>query len=136
MVGLVSYHLMMADQESEVNKMALLGRTSAFINGLTTSVCAMGSIVCSGELSVDNQAKLIVEMLELETLTTELTTEFEAIDISNQCIAISKRKFIKNNKRVLSHIEKLQEQGYRLNKVKQSLQLEIETLEKELFYMS
>ena len=136
MVGLVSYHLMMADQESEVNKMALLGRTSAFINGLTTSVCAMGSMVCSGELSVDNQAKLIVEMLELETLTTELTTEFEAIDISNQCIAISKRKFVKNNKRVLAHIEKLQEQGYRLDKVKKSLQLEVETLEKELFYMS
>lgn len=115
--------------------MALLGRTSAFINGLTTSVCAMGSMVCSCELSVDNQAKLIVEMLELETLTTELTTEFEAIDISNQCIAISKRKFVKNNKRVLAHIEKLQEQGYKLDKVKQSLQLEIETLERELSLM-
>lgn len=126
---------MMADQESEVKDMALIGRTSAFINGLTTSVCAMGSMVCSGELSVDNQAKLIVQMLELETLTAELTTEFEAIDVSNQCIAVSKRRFVKNNKRVLAHIEKLQEQGYKLGKVKKSLQLEIETLERELSLM-
>jgi len=95
-----------------------------------------GSMVCSGELSVDNQAKLIVEMLELEILTTELIIEFEAMDISNQCVAVSKRKFIKNNKRVIAHIEKLQEQGYKLAKVKKSLQLEVETLEKELFYMS
>lgn len=116
--------------------MALVGRTSVFINGLTTSVCAMGSMVCSNELSVDNQVKLIVEMVELETLTAELITEFEAIDVSNQCVAVSKRRFIKNNKRVLAHIEKLQEQGYQLDKVKKSLQLEVETLERELSYMS
>lgn len=116
--------------------MVLIGRTSAFINGLTTSVCAMGSMVCSGELSGDNQISLIVNMLELETSTTELTTEFEVIDVSNQCVAVSKRRFVKNNKRVLAHIEKLQEQGYQLDKVKKSLQLEVETLEKELFYMS
>lgn len=100
--------------------MVLIGRTSAFINGLTTSVCAMGSMVCSGELSVDNQISLIVNMLELETSTTELTTEFEVIDVSNQCVAVSKRRFVKNNKRVLAHIEKLQEQGYQLDKVKKS----------------
>jgi len=128
--------MMMADQESEVRAMALIGRTSAFINGLTTSVCAMGSMVCSGELSVDNQVKLIIDMLELETSTAGIMVAFELDKIAPNNVAICKRVFIETNKCVLAHIEKLQEQGYKLNKVKESLQLEVETLERELSLMS
>lgn len=92
-------------------------------------------MVCSGELSVDNQISLIVNMLELETSTAEIMIEFELDTIAPNNVAICKRVFIETNKRVLAHIEKLQEQGYQLNKVKKSLQLENEILEKELFYM-
>ena len=115
--------------------MALIGRTSAFINGLTASVCAMGSMICSGELSVDNQISLIINMLELETSTAEIIVAFELDTIAPNNVAICKRVFVDTNKRVLAHIEKLQEQGYRLGKVKKSLQLEIETLERELSLM-
>lgn len=125
----------MADQESEVKDMALIGRTSAFINGLTASVCAMGSMICSGELSVDNQISLIINMLELETSTAEIIVAFELDTIAPNNVAICKRVFVDTNKRVLAHIEKLQEQGYRLDKVKKSLQLEIKTLERELSLM-
>ena len=93
-------------------------------------------MVCSGELSVDNQVDLIVNMLELETSTAEIIVAFELDTIAPNNVAICKRVFVNTNKRVISHIEKLQEQGYKLVKVKQSLQLENETLEKELFYMS
>ena len=115
--------------------MALFGRSMDYLRGIKNSVKGMGGMICSGELSVDNQVKLIVQMLELETLIAELTTEFEAIDVSNQCVDVSKRRFVKNNKHVLAHIEKLQKQGYKLGKVKKSLQLEVETLERELSLM-
>lgn len=116
--------------------MALFGKSTDYLRGIKNSVKAMGGMVCSNELSVDNQVKLIVNMLELETSTTEMMVYFELDKIAPNGTAICKRVFIKTNKRVLAHIEKLQLEGYKLSKVKQSLQLETETLEKELFYMS
>lgn len=116
--------------------MALFSKTSAIINKLTASVCSMGSMICKDELKVEVKIDLIHTMIELENLTDEFVSDFELMDISNQCVTVSKREFIRTNKRVIAHIEKLQEQGYKLGKVKQSLQLEVETLEKKLFYMS
>lgn len=116
--------------------MALFGRSMDYLRGIKNSVNAMGGMVCSGELSVDNQVDLIVNMLELETSTAEIIVAFELDTIAPNNVAICKRVFVNTNKRIISHIEKLQEQGYKLTKVKKSLQLEIETLEKELFYMS
>ena len=126
---------MMADQESEVRAMALFGRSMDYLRGIKNSVKGMGGMVCSGELSVDNQVKLIVDMLELETSTAEIIVAFELDTIAPNNVAICKRIFVDTNKRVLAHIEKLQEQGYKLEKVKQSLQLEVETLERELSLM-
>ena len=125
----------MADQESEVRAMALFGRSMDYLRGIKNSVKGMGGMVCSGELSVDNQVKLIVDMLELETSTAEIIVAFELDTIAPNNVAICKRIFVDTNKRVLAHIEKLQEQGYKLEKVKQSLQLEVETLERELSLM-
>lgn len=116
--------------------MALLGKSMDYLRGIKNSVKAMGGMVCSGELSVDNQVDLMINMLELETSTAEIVVAFELDTIAPNGTAICKRVFIETNKRVLAHIEKLQEQGYKLSKVKKSLQLEVETLEKELFYMS
>ena len=115
--------------------MALFGRSMDYLRGIKNSVKAMGGMICSGELSVDNQVKLIVDMLELETSTAEIIVAFELDTIAPNNVAICKRIFVDTNKRVLAHIEKLQEQGYRLGKVKKSLQLEIETLERELSLM-
>ncbi len=126
----------MADQESEVRAMALFGRSMDYLRGIRNSVKGMGGMVCSGELSVDNQVKLIIDMLELETSTAGIMVAFELDKIVPNNVAICKRVFIETNKCILAHIEKLQEQGYKLSKVKKSLQLEVETLEKELFYMS
>lgn len=116
--------------------MALFGRSMDYLRGIRNSVKGMGGMVCSGELSVDNQVKLIIDMLELETSTAGIMVAFELDKIAPNNVAICKRVFIETNKCILAHIEKLQEQGYKLNKVKKSLQLEVETLEKELFYMS
>ena len=102
--------------------MALFGRSMDYLRGIKNSVKGMGGMICSGELSVDNQISLIINMLELDT-------------IAPNNVAMCKRVFVDTNKRVLSHIEKLQEQGYQLSKVKKSLQLEIETLERELSLM-
>lgn len=126
---------MMADQESEVRAMALFGRSMDYLRGIKNSVKAMGGMVCSDELSVDNQVDLIVNMLELETSTAEIIVAFELDTIVPNNVAICKRVFINTNKRIISHIEKLQEQGYRLSKVKKSLQLEVKTLERELSLM-
>lgn len=111
---------MMADQESEVRAMALFGRSMDYLRGIKNSVKAMGGMVCSGELSVDNQVDLIVNMLELETSTAEIIVAFELDTIAPNNVAICKRVFVNTNKRVISHIEKLQEQGYQLDKVKKS----------------
>ena len=126
---------MMADQESEVRAMALFGRSMDYLRGIKNSVKAMGGMICSGELSIDNQISLIINMLELETSTAEIIVAFELDTIAPNNVAICKRVFVDTNKRVLAHIEKLQEQGYQLSKVKKSLQLEIETLERELSLM-
>ena len=125
----------MADQESEVRAMALFGRSMDYLRGIKNSVKAMGGMICSGELSIDNQISLIINMLELETSTAEIIVAFELDTIAPNNVAICKRVFVDTNKRVLAHIEKLQEQGYQLSKVKKSLQLEIETLERELSLM-
>lgn len=127
---------MMADQESEVKGMSLFGKSVDCLRGVKNSVKAMGGMVCSDELNVDSQVKLIVNMLELETSVDELIVTFELDQIAPNSVAICKRVFVVTNKRVLSHIEKLQEQGYKLAKVKKSLQLETETLERELSLMS
>ena len=116
--------------------MALFGKSMDYLRSIKNSVKAMGGMVCSNELSVDNQVKLIINMLELETTASEMMVYFELDEIAPNGTAICKRVFVATNKRVLAHIEKLQEQGYQLDKVKQSLQLEIETLERELSYMS
>lgn len=116
--------------------MALFGKSIDYLRSTKNSVKAMGGMVCSGELDVDSQTKLIVNMLELETTTAELMVAFELDTIAPNGTAVCKRVFVETNKRVLAHIEKLQEQGCKLSKVTKSLQLEIETLERELSYMS
>lgn len=101
--------------------MALFGRSMDYLRGIKNSVKAMGGMVCSGELSVDNQVDLMVNMLELETSTAEIVVAFELDTIAPNNVAICKRVFVNTNKRIISHIEKLQEQGYKLGKVKKSL---------------
>lgn len=115
--------------------MALFGKSVDYLRGIKNSVKSMGGMVCSGELNEDGQVKLIVNMLELETTTAELIVAFELDKIAPNGTAICKRTFVATNKRVIAHIEKLQLEGQKLDKVKKSLQLEIETLERELSYM-
>lgn len=115
--------------------MSLVNRTSAFVKSLTSSVCAMGGMICSDEATIDVQIKLINTMVELETLTSELIDEYEMYRMDVQGIAICRRRYIQNNKRVLAHIEKLQLKGYKLETLKEALKLENSTLEKQLKLM-
>lgn len=115
--------------------MSLVNRTSAFVKSLTSSVCAMGGMICSNESTIDVQIKLINTMMELEILTSELIDEYEMYRMDVQGIAICRRRYIQNNKRVLAHIEKLQLKGYKLETLKEALKLENSTLEKQLKLM-
>ena len=85
--------------------MSLANRTSAFVKSLTSSVCAMGGMICSNESTIDVQIKLINTMMELEILTSELIDEYEMYSMDVQGVAICRRRYIQNNKRVLAHIE-------------------------------
>ena len=115
--------------------MSLTNRTSAFVKSITSSVCAMGGMICSNEATVDVQIKLINTMMELETLTSELIDEYEMYRMDVQGVAICRRRYIQNNKRVLAHIEKLQLQGYKLTNLKETLKSENSVLEKQLKLM-
>ena len=115
--------------------MSLTNRTSAFVKSITSSVCAMGGMICSNEATVDVQIKLINTMMELETLTSELIDEYEMYRMDVQGVAICRRRYIQNNKRVLAHIEKLQLQGHKLTNLKETLKSENSVLEKQLKLM-
>ena len=115
--------------------MSLVNRTSAFVKSLTSSVCAMGGMICSNESTIDVQIKLINTMMELEILISELIDEYEMYRMDVQGVAICRRRYIQNNKRVLAHIEKLQLQGYKLTNLKETLKSENSLLEKQLKLM-
>lgn len=115
--------------------MSLVNRTSDFVKSLTSSVCAMGGMICSNESTIDVQIKLINTMVELETLTSELIDDYEMYRMDVQGVAICRQRYIQNNKRVLAHIEKLQLQGYKLTNLKETLKSENSVLEKQLKLM-
>ena len=115
--------------------MSLVNRTSAFVKSLTSSVCAIGGMICSNESTIDVQIKLINTMVELETLTSELIDDYEMYRMDVKGVAICRQRYIQNNKRVLAHIEKLQLQGYKLTNLKETLKSENSVLEKQLKLM-
>lgn len=119
----------------EVKFMSLFGKSADYLGAIKRAVKAMGGMICSGELSPDTQVHLIIRMLETETETADTITAYRLDVLCPNGTAVCKRAFIAVNKRVISHIEKLQPKESRFACLAESLQLENSTLESELSLM-
>lgn len=115
--------------------MSLFGKSADYLGAIKRAVKAMGGMICSGELSPDTQVHLIIRMLETETETADTITAYRLDVLCPNGTAVCKRTFIAVNKRVISHIEKLQPKESRFASLSESLQLENATLESELSLM-
>ncbi len=117
--------------------MSYLRRANAYLSSLVTAVNSLAEIATSDELkeSVGMQYKIIVELLELERETSDFILEAELDAEFPNAVATSKQKFVNINERLITHLEKIQLQGYYFNELIHTLKLENDTLKKEIRFL-
>ena len=117
--------------------MNFLCKAQAYLNSVTSTVNSLAGMVMSEELksNIETQYKIVVELLELEQATSEFITGMELDSELPNAVAISKRKFMNINERLVKHLEKIQLQGYNFSELIATLKLENETLEKETHFL-
>mgnify|MGYP004676876283 CR=1 FL=1 len=75
-------------------------------------------------------------MIELEKATADFIADTELNSVASQSVAISKKRFISSNERVIKCLEeKIQLQGYNFEELITTLKLENETLKKEVNFI-
>ncbi len=112
-------------------------RAGAYLNSVTTAVNSMCGMVLSDELrdNVETQYKIAITLIELEQATADFISE-TGLDVElPQAVSINKRKFIGINERMIKHLEKIQLQGYRFEKLITTLKLENTTLKEEINFL-
>ena len=85
--------------------------------------------------TIDKQIDIIWSVMETEAEVAEYIDNFSFSEINLQAVKNSKVKFIEINQKILMHIQKKQLHGYNLEGVRNTVQLEIETLRKETSLM-
>ncbi|MDE5835344.1 MAG: hypothetical protein K2H26_07485 [Ruminococcus sp.] len=117
--------------------MNFLCKAQAYLNSVVSTVNSLAGIVMSNELrnNLEAQYKTVRTLVELEQSTSEFISEIGLDSELPQAVAISKRKFININERLIKHLEKIQSQGYHFEQLISTLKLENETLEKETHFL-
>ncbi len=121
----------------EVKRMNFLCKAQTYLNSIVSTVNSLCGIAMSDELKDNSEAqyKVIRTLIELEQDTSEFIIDMELDAELPQSVAISKRKFMNINERLIKHLEKIQLQGYHFENVISTLKLENETLEKEIHFL-
>ncbi len=117
--------------------MNFLCKAQAYLNSVISTVNSLAGMVVSDELkgNVEAQYKIAITLIELEQATADFITDMELDAELPNAVAISKRKFININERLIKHSEKIQLQGYRFEELISTLKLENETLNKEINFI-
>lgn len=118
--------------------MNFLCRMQTYLKSISATVNALSGMVCSDELknSTEMQYKTALTMIELEKATADFIADTELNSIALQSVAISKKRFISSNERVIKHLEeKIQLQGYHFDELITTLKLENTTLKKEINFL-
>ncbi|MCM1506370.1 MAG: hypothetical protein NC177_04445 [Ruminococcus flavefaciens] len=118
--------------------MNFLCKAQAYLNNVVSTVNSLAGIAMSDELkgNAEAQYKVIRMLVEWEQTTAEFITIMEFDSELPNAVAISKRKFININERLIKHLEKeIQSQGYHFDDVITTLKLENSTLEKETHFL-
>ena len=118
--------------------MNLICRTQAYLKSVSATVNALSGMICSNELksNTETQYKIAIVMIELEKATADFIADTELNSIASQSVAISKKRFISSNERVIKHLEeKIQFQGYHFDELITALKLENTTLKKEINFL-
>lgn len=107
------------------------------LNAMTKAVEALVEMVECEELThnIDKQIDIIWSVMETEAEVAEYIDNFSFAEVNLQAVKSSKEKFIEINQKILMHIQKKQLQGYNLEGIRNTVQLEIETLRKETSLM-
>ena len=107
------------------------------LNAMTKAVEALVEMVECEELThnIDKQIDIIWSVMETEAEVAEYIDNFSFAEVNLQAVKSSKEKFIEINQKILMHIQKKQLHGYNLEGVRNTVQLEIETLRKETSLM-
>lgn len=107
------------------------------LNATTKAVEALAEMVECEELThnIDKQIDIIWSVMETEAEVAEYIDNFSFAEVNLQAVKSSKEKFIEINQKILMHIQKKQLHGYNLEGIRNTVQLEIETLRKETSLM-
>ena len=117
--------------------MNFLCRMQTYLKSISATVNALSGMVCSDELkgNAEIQYKTVLTMLNLEKATADFIADTELDSVASQSVAVSKRRFISSNERVIAHLEKIQLQGYHFEELLTALKLENTTLKKEINFL-
>ena len=117
--------------------MNLICRTQAYLKSVSATVNALSGMICSDELkgNAEVQYKIAIAMIELEQATADFIVGTELDSVASQSVAVSKRRFVSSNERVIAHLEKIQLQGYNFDELLTALKLENDTLKKETEFL-
>ena len=118
--------------------MNFLCRMQTYLKSISATVNALSGMVCSDELkgNAEIQYKTVLTMLNLEKATADFIADTELDSVASQSVAVSKRRFISSNERVIKHLEeKIQFQGYHFGELITALKLENDTLKKEIEFL-
>lgn len=117
--------------------MNFLCRTQAYLKSVSATVNALSGMICSDELkdNAEAQYKIAIAMIELEQATADFIVGTELDSVASQLVAVSKRRSVSSNERVIAHLEKIQLQGYHFDELITTLKLENESLKKEILYL-
>ncbi|MDE5937360.1 MAG: hypothetical protein K2G83_08155 [Ruminococcus sp.] len=114
--------------------MNYLCRAGAYLNSVTSTVNSLYGMILSDELkgNVEAQYKIAITINGLEQATSEFITGMELDAELPNAVVINKRKFVKINERLITHLEKIQLQGYHFDELISTLKLENNTLKEEI----
>ena len=117
--------------------MNFLCRMQTYLKSVSATVNALSGMVCSDELksNAEIQYKTALTMLNLEKATADFIADTELDSVASQSVAVSKRRFVSSNERVIAHLEKIQLQGYHFEELLTALKLENTTLKKEINFL-
>lgn len=117
--------------------MNFLCKAQTYLNSVVSTVNSLAGIVMSDELNdnIEAQYKTIRTLIELEQSTSEFISEIGIDAELPQSVAISKRKFMGINERLIKHLEKIQLQGYNMEELITTLKLENTTLKEEIHFL-
>ncbi len=117
--------------------MNFLCKAQTYLNSVATTVNSLAGMAMSDELkdNAEAQYKTIRMAMEWEQTTAEFITVMELDAELPQSVSIIKRKFMNINKRLITHLEKNQSQGYNLEQLINTLKLENATLKEECNFL-